>query len=353
MTNIITCYIPNVSNNQSVNKRKRLIREDGFEVLSMRQCLSNPLVFARCKIFHLNWVENIKSRGDYYKTAAFILLLKILNKKIIYTIHNKKPHSSNGSIWPEKMMCFACKKADAIVGLCSETKDIVMELDPESISKLHIIPHENYISEYKNNDQSNLRKKYGIPADDTVFLFLGSIAPYKNLEIIIDVFKSVANKNVWLLIGGKSVSKEYGDLIKKRIGDEKRIISDTRYIPESEIVSFYNTADIIILPYQKRISLNSGVVYLSFSLHKTVISSEIGSIKDLKDKSFIYSYDYDDEHEHASKLKAAIMHAINDRIQDDGIIKAKGDAAYEYVKKYHNDALIAKGYSDLYRSLLG
>lgn len=352
MVKTITCFIPYVTNNQSVEKRKRIIRENGFEVISFKQCIVNPFIFAKCKIFNLNWIENINGKADYYKIVFFLFLLKIFNKKIIYTIHNKKPHNSKNSFWPEKLMCLACRKADAIVGLCSETKNILMYLAPNSVHKLHIIPHENYISEYKQNDLSDLRTRYGIPTGDTVFLFLGFIAPYKNIEMIVDIFKSAPEKKVWLLIAGKPISEEYADSIRKSIENETQIICDLRYIPESEIVVFYNTADLIILPYKKETSLNSGVIYLSFSLHKTVIVPEIGSIMDLKDKSFVYSYDYNNENEHASSLKTVIMQAIEDRIHDEEVIREKGNAAYEYVKKHHNDAIIAKAYGDLYHSLL-
>lgn len=352
MSNTTTCFMPNITNNQSVEKRKRLIEENGFDVVSIRQCIKRPSLFLKCKIFNLNWFENVDTRFVYYKRLAFLRLLRLFGKRIVYTVHNKKPHNAKGDIWPTKMMKTLCRKSNAIIGFCPETKDVVRDLDPESLSKLVIIPHENYISEYQNVRITDLRTKYAIPSEDTVFLFLGFIAPYKNLEKIIDIFKTVSNKNVWLLIAGRPVDEEYGESLKSLIGKTDHIITDMRYIPEEEVPSFYNAVDIVILPYKKETSLNSGVVYLSFSLKKTVVTSEIGSIKAMKERDFIYSYDYVDENEHPEKLREAIMRALNDQEKDRNIIREKGHQAFEYVKKYHDDELIGKAYGDLYRRLI-
>lgn len=352
MSNPITCFMPNITNNQSVEKRKRLIEENGFDVVSIRQCIKNPVIFLKCRIFNLNWFENVDTRSAYIKRKAFLLLLQLFGKKIIYTIHNKKPHNAKGDIWPTKMMKTLCRKSNAIVGLCPETKEVVRNIDSKALSKIVIIPHENYISEYQDVDVANLRSKYYIPADDIVFLFLGFIAPYKNLEKIIDIFKTGSNKNVWLIIAGKPVNDEYGEFLRNLIGESNYIITDMRYIPEEEVPSLYNTADIVILPYKKETSLNSGVVYLSFSLRKTVITSEIGSIKAMRERDFIYSYDYDNEIEHPEKLREAIMKALSDQEKDRNIIRNKGNQAFEYVKRYHDDELIRKAYGDLYRQLI-
>ncbi len=45
-------------------------------------------------IYHLNWYENVK-KAKVFKKKIFIYVLKLLNKKIIWTVHNNVPHEEN------------------------------------------------------------------------------------------------------------------------------------------------------------------------------------------------------------------------------------------------------------------
>lgn len=183
-------------------------------------------------------------------------------------------------------------------------------------------------------------------------MFFGTLSKYKNIEILIKIFQDLDDKRIKLMIVGGTDSRDYKNQLYKQISESKSIITDFRFIPETEVVNFYNTADIIILPYNDETVLNSGAMYLSFSLKKTVICPEIGSINALKDKSFIYSYTYTDAIDHTKKLRECIKTVLYDIRNDTNILKKKGKKAFEYVREYHSDEKVAAIYKELYQQLL-
>ena len=225
-------------------------------------------------------------------------------------------------------------------------------LGENHLEKFQLVYHPNYIYNYKNEIKENYRVRLGIQSDDLVFLILGYISPYKNIEILIDIFSKVKDNNIKLLIAGKPCTDEYKKELFEKINDNKNIITDFRYIPDEEIASYYNTSDIVILPYNQESSLNSGAIYLSFSLNKTVICPEIGTIKALIDDSFVYSYNYKNENEHKNMLDLIISKVHNDFKENPNIIREKGLQAYDYVSKYHSDNEISEKYRAIYRSLI-
>ena len=352
METIITSYIPNAVNNPYALNVRRIIQQQGYLTVPIKKCLTNPRVFCKCRIFNFNWYDKAASFSEYIRKKLLITMLSLSGKKIVYTLHNKQPHNQLNSKYSLRIMRYMCKKADAIVGLCPDTKQVLSDLDPMSIQKLHIIPHPNYVGNYDLTKGESLRAEYGISDADMVFLFLGFISPYKNVELLIDTFKKIKNRNVKLLIAGNPSSISYKDQLIERMSGSSNIICDFRYIPDDEIEKFYNTADIVVLPYHKTSSLNSGAVYLSFSLQKTVICPDIGTINALEDHTFVYDYKYEDESEHSKRLEEVIFQVCADYEECPEIIRKKGMQAYDYVSRKHSDEEIGALYRELYRGLV-
>lgn len=250
------------------------------------------------------------------------------------------------------MMKQLCRVSDCIVGHCPETLDVIQQLAPGMEKKLCVIPHPNYIRNYEDVKAKNLRAKYGFEEKDLVMLHLSSIGAYKNIELLIDTVKEIANPRLKLLIAGKPASSEYGEALFRRIDGNERIKCDFRFIPDSEIPSFYRTCDLVALPYHKQSSLNSGSCYLAFSLRRTVICPDIGTIKALEDHSFVYEYSYQEEAEHAERFRQCIEQMLKGFEENSNILSQKGEAAFEYVSTYHADEIVQRKYKELYDRLL-
>lgn len=359
MGKISTCYIPFHVNNLYADNVKRILGDAGYETIPIKKALLHPSILRKCKIFNFNWYETVKAENKfkerviYEQKKALINFLKLCNKKIVYTIHNNKPHNlGKNDEYSKKMMKFMMYKADAIVCLCPDTYGVIQELAPDCMDKTFEVLHPNYIYNYRDTGIENKRVKWGAEQNDLVLLFLGFITPYKKIEILIDAIKQINDDHVKLVIAGNAPDFEYKNKILKEVENNKNIIVDFRYIPDEEIPSFYQSSDIVILPYSKVSALNSGAVYLSFSMGRTVICPDIGTVKALKDQSFVYHYDYNSDEEHKIILSRIIQTVYKEYKENPNIIKEKGEKAYLYMKDVHSDSIITSMYKKLYDNLL-
>lgn len=357
---VITCYMPADSGNQYSENIKRCIRKAGYRTVAAKRMLREPMLFIRCKVFNFNWYENIDEDKNVWiqviRKSILIWLLKACRKKIVYTVHNRIPHNAQKPAYGTAIMRLMLKHSDAVVGLCRETEGVVDEVYAKAAGKLHIIPHPNYIKNYRParaGEVQRLRERYGLRESDFVLLMIGFVSPYKNIELLLEAVKMQDKAGIKLLLAGKPSSEKYkGQLLSKisQIGSSK-VRADFRYIADSEISSFYGAADIAVLPYKMESVLNSGAVYLSFSLGRTVICPDIPTVREIKDESFLYQYQYTTEKEHLQKLAGAIRQAYQDYITDKEAFSAKGEMAYGYVSKYNSMDIVAKKYKKLYGRL--
>lgn len=346
----ITGYTPFMVNNLYADNTKRIINNAGYQTLPIKKILTNPKIFFKCKIINFNWFENVNSFKQYILRSILLSIVGLSHIKIVYTIHNKQPHDLKNNKFALLLMKKLCVKANAIVGLCSDTKEIVEQICPSSLQKLFIIPHPNYIVNY-GADNQNLREKYGFSDGDFVLLYFGFVSPYKNIEMLIQAVDDLHYKNMKLLIAGETSDEVYKNHLIKLARSNSNVVYDFRYISNDELVKYYNTSDIVTLPYRKESSLNSGAVYLAFSLKKTVVCPDIGTINYLENSDFVYKYSYRSDEEHYTNLVRAIDNAYKDFCQNKNLIINKGKMAYEYIKVNHSDQLIEEKYKELYKEL--
>lgn len=342
-------HILNSKTNKYISVIVDCIEKNNIEVDSFN--LKKEEVQGEATIYNLNWYESvfpkniIKGYINFYKKKYILKLLKKNNKKIVWTVHNKEAHDERYKSLSKKLIKELSKQSDEIIVHCKETinflKENYNEIDEK---KINYIPHPNYIGVYKE-ENIDFRKKLNIKEDEFVFLFIGQIRAYKNVELIIDLAKEITNKKVKFVVAGNPNSNIYKEELLKRIGNEKNIIPIFRFIKDEELTSLIKASDMMLLPYDIKSSLNSGSIILSFSNGRTVIAPNIGTLKDIENKSLFKAYEYNDEKEHYEKMKENVLEVINKwennemnlkKIESDLINLMKNEYSHELVSSLYN-----------------
>jgi len=229
----------------------------------------------RCDIVHFH-----ESKLPILETALFTFLAK-RKSKIVMTSHNIFRAEARYVPYSLKKLY---KRVDGVI-FHSETnkEDLMKQIDFRSAKMWKIIPHGNYrllVNPEFNKEKA--RQILEIGSNKLVVLFFGFIRQYKGLEILINAISKLRLqfKDVYLLIAGKEIEsyKKYDDMIK-RLELEEFVQAFPYYIPNSEISTFFEACDVVVLPY-KRI-FQSGVIQLAFAHSLPVIASDIGGIPDL------------------------------------------------------------------------
>lgn len=323
------------------------LRENGLEVFSIKNIFADWKKFKSVRIVHLNWYENIDTNLDFIKKGIKLLILQLSNKTIIWTMHNKVQHDIKKSFLGKLLFRWLVLTSKKIVIHCRQSINF-LDLDDKQLKKVIYIPHPNYISAYEPNidvgeDSLEDDKKLKV-------LFVGSVKPYKNIELLMKVIESFPN-DVELLIAGKPFTSEYADILYLFGSAITNIKFDLNFIDDAKLLKYIKNCHLLILPYDIASSLNSGTVILAFSNRKTVIAPNIGTIQDFNYPSRVLSYEYQNQEEHEDNLKAMVSKAISLKRNNSNVFVEYGNDVYDRLLISNNNSTVISNYLELYANL--
>lgn len=340
---------PYQANNKYIDLIKEAISSLDVDIYRFENVIEDENLFKEVEFFLLNWYESLYVDSFFRQFKRYIdkiIVLKKLNKnkkKIIFVMHNKKPHNSKNAIFGEKLMKYLINKSYKIVIHSNETKEVISEMvNYENVKeKIVYVPHPNYIGVYKE-------AKENIEKQCLNLLFIGKIQPYKNVDLLIEVFNELNLKDVKLTLAGKINTKEYEEYINTLIDNNTNIIKEFRFIKDDEIQSFILNSNMLVLPYDIKSSLNSGTVILAFSNRRTVLSPLIGTLKDFKEKDNFFSYTYTDKENHKKKLKEKLLQIYELYKNDKEVILNMGNRCYSMVEDENSLEKVTEAYKKIF-----
>jgi len=329
------------------------LKEAQFTVYPLDNLLSSYRHFKSVKLIHLNWFENvddsslIKACTSFFRKLVVLTAIKLGRKKLIWTMHNRASHEKGLSIFSRILTRLLIRWADLIIIHSWESKAILEKQDQHISAKVHYLPHPDFIGIYgpklpiKKADPGYLR-----------LLFIGTVKPYKNIELLIELVKEF-HSSIHLTIAGKPYPPHYKQTLEALAQSAENITLKLTFIPNEELPILFEQADLLALPYDLASSLNSGTVILAFSYGKTVICPAIGTITDLQDmRDHVLSYNYQTTEDHKVKLRQKMQEALQLKQKDSNVFDRKGQYLYTYVGDKHNKQAVGQELARLYTTLL-
>lgn len=334
------------SANEYANIITGYLRENGCAVYGLDELFKSFKKFLSVKIVHLNWYESVGTVLSFIFKLTKLLLLLAFGKKIVWTMHNKTPHTQK-VLGLQKVLQYILVKASKRIVIHSKiSEELLLSNYKIRKDKIVYIPHPNYINVYGSIPESSKKT-----TDKLRLLFLGAVRPYKNIELLIDVINQFENE-VELHIAGNPINEAYKNDLIGRAKENNNISFELAFIENDRMINLLSEYDLVILPYDLRSSLNSGTIILCFSYAKTIIAPEIGTVSDIEDKSYLFSYTYTDEEEHFKKLKQQVLRAIEAKKESSEIFNDWGARMYEVVKKDYDSDNVQRRFIELYKSLV-
>jgi glycosyltransferase involved in cell wall biosynthesis len=159
--------------------------------------------------------------------------------------------------------------------MSESVKHEVTETFGVSADKLIVTPHGHYVDAYVGTG-TDIRRRFGIPPEQFLFLFVGRINAYKGVEKLVEAFLSLKLESAGLLIAGKvddGYSLDYLDPI-----NDGRIKVYPHFVDDRELVDFLKAGDVMVLPYTQ--ITTSGSAILALSHYKPVIAPRLGSLSE-------------------------------------------------------------------------
>lgn len=276
----------------------------------------------RQDVVWLNWYENLLPlRGqfikDFFIKIGALLILRFRKTKIISVLHNKEPHESTFPWLNKLFMKLQFGLSNNIVVLNGVSLPIVQKLLGKSgLKKVVKVPHPSY--KVKPKTYPETPSKFNA-------LFFGILRPYKNIELILALAKS--HPEIKFTIAGKPYSEDYECSLKKQCKDLPNVELILRHLEDPDLDILIDKASILLLPYNLRSSLNSGVFFYAASKGINVIIPEIGSVKEVKNRDKLYLI----------KTEQHYLQELNDSLE-----KASIDYRNNYSEFIQNSKIISE-----------
>lgn len=340
----------------SLNPYQKLLsdhlEELGVEVEGVKRLsysLTKKYIKNKPDIIHLHWLHPFFLEQNVVKSAfrlmtflSKLIIFRLAGIRIVWTIHNLQAHDNQNLLLLDRICTFVVTRlAHAIIAHCQAAKcEIAIKLDLKNKDKIFVLPHGNYVGCYKNEiDRTEGRKILAISDSSLVFLFLGTIKPYKGVIELIETFKKLDRNAAQLIIAGNSSDCNLTETIKQETREVSNIEFIPGFVPDDRIQIYMNACDAVIFPYQD--ILTSGAVLLAMSFGRACIALNKGCIGETLDDSggFLYEPNSDKN----------LLIAINQAIEKQAQLTTMGKYNLQKAEQW-NWAYVAKKTLQVYES---
>lgn len=253
--------------------------------------IKNKIINSKCDVIILPPVDNIK---EYINGVWALIYGKKNNKKVIYWTEkweadlDKQPSMKKIKNFIQRIMIASlAKKCNICIAAGSKSKDYLRKI---GIKEQKIkIAYDSSTSK-KKYKEFDLRKKYNIPSEAKIILYLGRIVARKGADILIKAFNNIYGDidNVYLLVCGDG---DYIDECKKIASKlENNKIIFTGQIDYKLRSEYYSQSNIFVLPSY---SLNGVIEAWGLTVNEAmecglpvIATSAVGSAHDLIQNGF-------------------------------------------------------------------
>ena len=237
-------------------------------------------------VFIFNWFESIPDFKygplQAVTATAFLLLQRIRGKKIVWMLHNKKPHAQGRDGMKTFLARLIAKNSSLIITHSEEGVRLVHDDFPYAARKVHYIDHPTKCRLQLATAASTAEKKYDL-------LIWGTIARYKGIFEFVDYIRTNKIGHLRICIVGGASETVFKDL-KAICPDNITLINQRPSF--DELADYINQSEFVLCPYAPETILSSGMLMDSLSFGAKVIGPEVGSFKDYASNSLLNVYTF-------------------------------------------------------------
>ncbi|GBC59251.1 glycosyl transferase family 1 [Desulfonema ishimotonii] len=185
----------------------------------------------------------------YPDGLAAVLMGKYFRKPVVLSARGTDVnfYPRFGSI--RKIMKYTLSRCTSVISVCASLKDIMTEELGVSGDKIHVIPNGINTAMFRRTDTAEARLKLGIPNHKKVLISVGALIERKGHHLLVDGIGRIrkdgpVNFSTFIVGEGEYRKRIEDKITENGLAEDVRLVGQ---IPNHELVSWYNAADIFFL----------------------------------------------------------------------------------------------------------
>ncbi|MDB9315532.1 glycosyltransferase family 4 protein [Spirulina sp. CS-785/01] len=165
-----------------------------------------------------------------------------------------------------------------------------------------------------------LKEQFNIDNQRTIFLLFGALTSRKGVDRLLDSIQFLSPESceeITLILSGEANPKKQEQLKLQvqqlRVEKPIQILENYQFLPENEIFSYFNLADIVLAPYQRHVGM-SGILLWAAVAGKPVLSSDYGLMGELVEQ---YQLGITVDSTQSRAIAQGIEHCLQEQILSD------------------------------------
>ena len=243
------------------------------------------------------------------------------------------------------------KRSDQIVVLSEYTREKLQRTYGLAPSKVNVIPGGVDLERFRpSTDKARIRTRMNLPQDKFILFTVRNLVPRMGLENLISAFEIVQNdsRDLLLVIGGEGPLKA---ALKEQVR-QCGVVDFVRfagYIPDEDLPSYYQMADLFILPTTELEGFGL-VTVEALASGLPVVGTPVGGTKEILTK---LGSDYLFDDSTPQSIANGILNALNGWATDQAFYKNISKTCRKVAEQHYSwDNHVSK-LEELFHSMLG
>jgi len=243
------------------------------------------------------------------------------------------------------------KRSDQIVVLSEYTRDKLertYRLPPSNVS---VIPGGVDLERFRpSTDKTRIRTRMNLPQDKLILFTVRNLVPRMGLENLISAFEIAQNgsKDLLLVIGGEGPLEPLLKEQARRCGVED-FVRFAGYIPDEDLPSYYQMADLFILPTAELEGFGL-VTVEALASGLPVLGTPVGGTREILAK---LGSDYLFDDSTPKSIAKGILNALNGWAKDQPSYENISEACRKVAEQHYSWDNHVSALEDLFYSMLG
>lgn len=237
---------------------------------------------AHVDVVHLHWLEYLVGGGRLRSLVRGVRLAAALRRlgrstiRLVWTVHNLRPHDRRNPFVEELVTRSALRHADTVIAHSRYAARRMAETYG-SERAIEVVPHGNFVGFYPppSRSREEARTALGLPPGAFTFLIFGQVRRYKRIPEAIRAFRTLPDSDARLVVAGAASDRALRSELADAAGGDPRVLLRLEHIPDDHVAELHEAADACVLPYRQVFS--SGALLLALSLGLPAVVPSDGS----------------------------------------------------------------------------